>query len=155
MPIKYTIRIDKVIIPILLLVAVFFVSTNAVAAPEVTLIDKLEEVSKNIDRGFNRDIAQVVFDRLQENNLPEKQIHELMLAGICESGMSPTALNINANKTKDSGVFQINSGHNEDPEKLKDPIYNTDVAIKLYKESGLKPWYSRPCIYKGLSILNA
>ena len=64
----------------------------------------------------------------------------------CESNGRPNAVNYNANGTRDSGLFQINSVHaylvNGDLDSLFDPKVNIQVAKKVYERAGnsWEPW---------------
>ena len=47
----------------------------------------------------------------------------------------------NANGTVDRGLWQINSSHNYDPQRLvTDPLYNAQAAVAIYKSQGLQAW---------------
>ena len=64
----------------------------------------------------------------------------------CESGYNHKAVNINKNKTKDFGIFQINSSHRK---MIKEMGYDYDtltipqsfeVAKEIKKRQTLKAW---------------
>lgn len=77
----------------------------------------------------------------------EKIVDQALKVARCESGQRPHAINIkNKNKSKDIGVFQINSVHGVNSRFLYDPRVNVAVARKLFDEQGWQPWYSsRKC----------
>src|ERR1035437_1497808 len=61
-----------------------------------------------------------------------------------ESGYDSLSINVNRNKTKDVGLFQINSIWNSTALKmgldLRDPDDNAEFAIYLIKKNGLRDW---------------
>lgn len=62
---------------------------------------------------------------------------------MAESNASSTVVNWQDNHkgcVGSYGLFQVACIHVEDPEKLKDPDYNIDVAYNIYRESGWSPW---------------
>lgn len=128
----------------------FGLSTAYAQAPDTTFIDKVQTVAVSLNRSFDRDTAQNVYSYLQDK-LDSDDVTKLMLVALCESGFNPQASNKNTNKSTDGGVFQINSIHGYSYDELKNPIKNTDVAIKLYTDSNLQPWNSsKSCWSQGL-----
>ncbi|HFC77038.1 MAG TPA: hypothetical protein ENJ27_02310 [Candidatus Moranbacteria bacterium] len=66
---------------------------------------------------------------------------ETMLAiAKAESRLIPTAEHTNKNGTKDIGLFQINSIHGYDSNKLKDVDFNINVAREIYDRQGIAAW---------------
>jgi cell wall-associated NlpC family hydrolase len=58
-----------------------------------------------------------------------------------ESGFNTAATHTNSNGSVDRGLFQINSIHGFDPNKLlSDPTFNTQCAKKIYDGQGLRAW---------------
>jgi hypothetical protein len=59
-----------------------------------------------------------------------------------ESGLRCNATNNNTNKSKDSGLFQINSIHKAkyQGKDIFDCKTNIDVAYQIYQSSGWNPW---------------
>jgi len=57
-----------------------------------------------------------------------------------ESGMTSDAVHVNQNGSRDIGVFQINSCHGIDSEKLKNPDFNIRYAKELYDRNSWYPW---------------
>jgi cell wall-associated NlpC family hydrolase len=58
-----------------------------------------------------------------------------------ESGFNTAATHTNSNGSVDRGLFQINSVHGFDPNKLlSDPTFNTQCAKKIYDGQGLRAW---------------
>ena len=115
----------------------------------------MEILSPHVNRHVSdRDVAQLVLERLAEN-LPEEDTEKLMVVALCESSFDSSAKNTaNNNGTSDGGVFQINSVHKYSHDTLVNPENNTDIAIDIYNDSKLRPWYSsKECWSKGLSIL--
>lgn len=115
----------------------------------------MEILSPHVDRRVSdRNVAQLVLDKLVKE-LPQEDAEKLMVVALCESNINPNAKNsANTNGSSDGGVFQINSIHNVSHDSLVNPEVNTDIAVSLYKESGLRPWTSsRDCWSKGLNIL--
>lgn len=47
---------------------------------------------------------------------------------------------LNKNGSVDYGLWQINSVHGYDPQKLYDPRFNAKAAVSIYKSQGLKAW---------------
>lgn len=122
-------------------------------APSLNTLDKVASVSKQLNRSFNRDTAEKVYDYLKDN-VTEQTAEELLLVGMCESGFEETAKNVNKNVSTDRGVFQINSVHGVSQEILIDPIENTKKALELYDDSGLRPWKSSEhCWSKGIELI--
>lgn len=62
---------------------------------------------------------------------------------LAESGGKIAAVNHNKNGSTDYGLWQINSIHGYDPQRLvSDPNYNADAAVAIWKSAGGKwtPW---------------
>ena len=67
--------------------------------------------------------------------------YETMIAiAKAESRLIPTAEHTNKNGTRDVGLFQINSIHGYDSEKLKDVDFNLRVAREVLDNQGLMAW---------------
>lgn len=47
---------------------------------------------------------------------------------------------LNKNGSVDYGLWQINSVHGYDPQKLYDPVFNAKAAVAVYKSQGPKAW---------------
>src|SRR4051794_38430507 len=47
---------------------------------------------------------------------------------------------LNKNGSVDYGLWQINSIHGYNPQKLYDPLYNAKAAVAVYKSQGPKAW---------------
>lgn len=59
----------------------------------------------------------------------------------CESGHRENAENLaNKNKSRDDGIFQINSIHGINPRFLKDARVNIAVAREIYDDRGWAAW---------------
>lgn len=73
-----------------------------------------------------------------------KTLNEAIAVALAESAGDPRAVNVNRNKSRDIGLWQINtSAHKWAPEKsLYDPYYNAHAAFKIYKSSGWRAWYA-------------
>lgn len=72
-----------------------------------------------------------------------------------ESGGRVSATNTNTNGTVDRGIFQINSSHGYDPQRLlTDPLYNARAAVSIFKSQGLQAWtdpVARAFIARGMA----
>jgi soluble lytic murein transglycosylase-like protein len=79
----------------------------------------------------------------KETGVPCETISKIMYF---ESSYNPKIVGVNKNKTRDIGLFQINSIHLAEAKKmglnLKDPDDNATFAIHLIKQNGLRDWYS-------------
>jgi hypothetical protein len=73
-----------------------------------------------------------------------KNLNEAIAVALAESAGDPKAININRNKSRDIGLWQINTNaHKWAKEKnLYDPYYNAHAAYKVFKSSGWKAWYA-------------
>lgn len=73
---------------------------------------------------------------------PEAAIPVGIAVAMAESGGNPNATNKNRNGSTDYGLFQINSIHGSlvVGKNWSDPVENARMALKLYKDSGWKPW---------------
>lgn len=64
----------------------------------------------------------------------------------CESGLDPDAIAYEKNGSISRGIFQINSVHEgtlyrkNETQKLFDPNFNIQIAYKLWKQQGWRPW---------------
>lgn len=121
------------------------------SAPVLDSVDKISVIAQNVDRGFDRELAIKIFRQL-EKEVGTEDAEKLMIVATCESGWG-NKINSNTNGSKDSGLFQINSIHGLGNE-VHDPEKNTEYALKLFRESGLRPWKSsQQCWSKGISQL--
>src|SRR3954447_11157852 len=73
---------------------------------------------------------------------PRKVADLMAKIALRESGGRARINNAGLNKdgSVDYGLFQINSVHGYDPNKLYDPLYNAKAAVSVYKSQGLKAW---------------
>jgi len=71
-------------------------------------------------------------------------LNEAIAVALAESAGDPKAVNVNKNKSRDIGLWQINtSAHKWAKEKdLYQPYYNAHAAFKIYKSSGWRAWYA-------------
>lgn len=92
---------------------------------------ELQEITDYIVRKFEPEGRQVAVKALD--------------CFISESGLRPDAININKNGTWDYGLAQWNQVHGQKIEDLKDWKHQIDLAYRLYKRSGWKPWYGAGC----------
>lgn len=69
-------------------------------------------------------------------------VMEAIDVAFCESSLRPDAYGFNTNGTGDYGLFQINSIHLKRYGEgfMYDWRENVQVAYKLYKEQGWRPW---------------
>ena len=78
---------------------------------------------------------------------------------ICESGLKINALNINKNKTKDRGIFQLNSVHNKRLSQMRlnpdNYLDNINYALFLAKTEGLRHWSASTKCWKPRIALNS
>lgn len=66
---------------------------------------------------------------------------EIMLAiAKAESGLRADATNRNSNGSTDTGIFQINSIHGYEAQKLTDVAFNIQCAKEILKKQGLTAW---------------
>ena len=105
-------------------------------APQRTIKHKV--VKYTPPQGKVAEIAEMV---ARETGYPLDTISKIMFY---ESGYSTTAFNRNTNKTTDHSLFQINSIHIPEAQKMgldiTDPNDNALFAIHLIKSQGLTPW---------------
>ena len=77
----------------------------------------------------------------KETGVPCETISKIMYF---ESSYNPKIVGVNKNKTRDIGLFQINSIHLSEARRmgldLKDPDDNATFAIRLIKLNGLRDW---------------
>jgi hypothetical protein len=86
-----------------------------------------------------------VYSLLLASNMPQQDAQTMMCIIEKESNWNPKAINHhNKNKTKDYGLFQINTVNhkkcNMTPEELLHPRLNLKCALLVYKDQGLKAW---------------
>ena len=99
-----------------------------------------------------------VYSLLLAANIPEPDVKTMMCIIYEESKWNPKAINHkNTNKTKDYGLFQINTINHEKcnttPEELLHPRPNIACAIKVYEDQGLKAWATlKKCKNKTVDI---
>lgn len=91
---------------------------------------------------------------MASGNLSYSQIRQLWLqaggnkawsyvmaaVAMAESGGNPHAYHLNQNNSVDYGLWQINSIHGYDPQKLYDPAYNAHAAKSVFNSSGPSAW---------------
>lgn len=123
--------------------ATFFILFNIARAeaPILTYVDRMENYAKTNGKSFNKDIANMVYDKL-----PEAIREELMPVILCESGFNPEARNVNKSGTIDKGLFQFNSRWIPEGYAAESIDRQIEVATKIYESNGLADWkWSKPC----------
>jgi hypothetical protein len=86
--------------------------------------------------------AQSTLAQLWVNNGGPANVANLMAAiAMAESGGNTTATNKDSNGTTDYGIWQINSSHGYNSQRLlANPNYNAKAAVAIYKSQGLTAW---------------
>jgi hypothetical protein len=83
-------------------------------------------------------IASLIYDKFTQAGFNDAQATAAVVNAYAESSLNPKAKN-ESGKEASYGLFQMNTkgglGAGHDPEKLKDPNYNIDLAIQAAKKS--------------------
>lgn len=92
-------------------------------------------------------LEQYIIRRFSEENIPTHFLFDIIQA---ESDWYEKAYNPEAHRNWKTGevicngsfgLFQIGCIHNlENPNKLFDPHFNTEMAIEVYKKQGFRAW---------------
>ncbi len=117
------------------------------------LRNKLEAKAEAIQTHNLTDKAKQTLKKTICDSFGQDQCQNALTVQSCEDGrMDPSRINVNANKTIDVGLFQINSIHTKRVEAMfgqpfilamTDPFKNIRFAHEvLFKEQGFGPWYS-------------
>lgn len=89
-------------------------------------LSETETMQHILDAGFSKDIAST-----------------MVCIAKHESGLDPSVINTNRDKSKDYGLFQINDrwwGKQCEIGRLLDPAFNTQCAKIVYDTQGLTAW---------------
>lgn len=121
-----------------------------VATPKVEqpTQSKVAEPEKAVKLEKTPDITDGVWEwrELVAKYFPADQVHNALRIMSAENGSgNPKVISKpNRNKTRDYGLFQVNTCHKSrvdgDLEKLQDAETNVRIASEIYKEQGWKPW---------------
>jgi hypothetical protein len=82
---------------------------------------------------------------LIRSRFPRGEWSNALAVAECESGFQNFAVNVNTNRTRDLGLFQINDGGTlqelgGDEGKAFDPVWNVDAAYRLWRAYGWIRW---------------
>lgn len=141
---QYFYKVLQIILGILMII--WIVSIVSILFGSRTVVIKNTAVqASTIDREDSlvgvRDIPDLSIEDKIRNKFGDKGEIFISIAK-AESGMNTKAYNVNTNKTVDIGLFQINSVHGYDVQKLFDVDYNIQCAYEIYQRQGITAWSS-------------
>lgn len=85
---------------------------------------------------YQQTVREYVIEQFQEAGLDSDIAQKLVF---CESRWNVNAVNVNANGTKDHGLYQLNSKYYPIPQGC-DYKCQTQMAIEIVKRRGFKEW---------------
>ena len=118
--------------------------TAAVSSEVIYVIQPLPKINHNTGTVEKVLSNEDLIDLLKEIGFPEESIPTMVCIAKLESGLNPSALNYNHNKSVDVGLFQINSSWfkkcDTNLAALYDEKENSRCALTVLKHQGFPAW---------------